>query len=83
MVDSLCPAATGQEAALLSELKGPRQGHLDVERRGEGLQDVAPRLLEGVQLGAVSSSQDRAVLVIPSGWSLLGQMADVSEMKSL
>lgn len=30
-----------------------------------------------------SSIQDLAFLVISSGWSLLDQMADVSEMKSL
>lgn len=54
-----------------------------MERKGEGLQDAAPRLLEGVQLGAVSSSRDLVLLVIPSRWSLLGQIADVSEMKSL
>lgn len=42
----------------------------------------APRLLEGVQVEDVPSSQDLASRVLSSGWSLLGQMADVSEMRS-
>lgn len=46
-------------------------------------QGGAPRLLEDVQLEDVSSSQDLALLILSSGWSLPGQMADVSEMRSL
>lgn len=59
------PRSHGSGVPLLSELKGPRQGPLDVGRKGVGLQDGTPRLLEGVQLGAVSSSQDLALLVVP------------------
>lgn len=43
----------------------------------------APGLLGCVRLEGGPSSQDLALLGIPSGWSLLGQMTDASGMRSL
>ena len=58
----LCPAASGQRVALLSELEGLRQGHLGCGGEGVELQSGAPRLQGGVQLEGVCSSQVLAFL---------------------
>lgn len=77
-------AATGQEDGCAVRGGGAEAGLTwALEREAVGHRDGI-WLLEGVPLEDGSSVQDLLyLLLISSGWSLLGQMADVSEMKSL